>query len=113
MLLRPFPSKGVVRLNVGGKIFLTNVETVASQCTYFQNLATSDSTAALFIVDARGGSFFIDRDPAPFRQLLSFCRTGIIGAGMVEGDRILLRSEAEFYGCEQLREAMQAMSGYT
>lgn len=104
--LRPFPKVGVVRLNVGGDIFVTNVQTLAEHCWYFRSLASPDSTfVTLFLPDAFGGAFFIDRDGALFRHLLSFLRSGCVPAGLRDSEWALLKAEAEFYGCAALVDA--------
>lgn len=106
--LLPFPVAGAVRLNVGGEPFLTTVQTLASQCAYFGSLCSDEAMPALFLHDEQGGAFFIDRDAAPFRSLLTFLRSGIAPAGLSGHDRALLLAEAHFYGCEALIAVLEA-----
>lgn len=88
--------KDIVRLNVGGKLFVTSSTTIAN--------AGSDSMLSAMIGDnwrtnssASAEDFFIDRNPAYFSVLLDLLRTGElhIPSGMSEK---ALHREALFYG---------------
>lgn len=106
--LLPFPATGAVRVNVGGERFLTTAQTLASQCAYFNSLCSENAMPTLFLPDEQGGAFFIDRDAAPFRFLLTFLRSGIAPTDLSTTDRALLHAEAQFYGCEALTAALDA-----
>lgn len=103
--LRPFPHVGVVRLNVGGELFITTVQTLASQCQYFSALASTGAMPTLFLPDVQGGAFFIDRSARLFHRVLDFLRSGIAPSGLPVSERRELREEAIFYGCTALAEA--------
>lgn len=94
-----------MRLNVDGETFLTTVPTLAERCLYFRVLSSEGAVPTLFLPDAQGGSFFIDRDPAPFCTLVAFCRTGTVPADLPANERRNLREEAAYYGCTALAEA--------
>lgn len=70
-------------------------------------LYASGSVLFLFLPDAQGGAFFIDRDPALFSALLDYMHCGVAPIGMKDGDKALLRKEADFYGCEALAAALE------
>ena len=86
------PTSDRVRLNVGGTLFETTAATLSiGGKTYFSSLLEHGPTHE---------TIFIDRDPEPFRPILSYLRTGklIIPPGVSEE---AVRNEAEYY-CVQI-----------
>ncbi|KAI5068913.1 hypothetical protein GOP47_0017258 [Adiantum capillus-veneris] len=89
--------KDVIRLNVGGKLFVTSSTTLAN--------AGSDSMLSAMIGDywrtascaPAAEDFFIDRNPAYFSVLLDLLRTGELHVPPGISERALHR-EALFYG---------------
>ena len=83
-------TRDLIRLNVGGKLFVTSRETL-SQCAFFEGLfrfePDSDQT------------YFIDRNPKVFATILELLRTGVLfwetdtqlRAVLIEADFFLLR----------------------
>ena len=69
----PFPCNGYVRLNVGGKLFTTTVETLVYDSEFFKTLRTTHlSTAA-----DSSGAFLVDRNGDLFAVLLEYLRTRV------------------------------------
>lgn len=73
----PFPSSGVVRLNVGGDNFVTTVETLASKSGFFQSLSC-EGNAELSKTTTVDDGFFFDRDGPSFAIILGYLRTNCI-----------------------------------
>eukprot|EP01089_Gocevia_fonbrunei_P001898 TRINITY_DN1182_c0_g1_i1.p1 TRINITY_DN1182_c0_g1~~TRINITY_DN1182_c0_g1_i1.p1 ORF type:complete len:146 (-),score=29.53 TRINITY_DN1182_c0_g1_i1:64-501(-) len=91
----------VVRLNVGGTIFLTSMDTL-----------TADKNNNLLKILEKPvyveGAIFIDRDPTNFRHILNFLRSGVLN---IKPDLILsneLLVEADYYGIQGLKDLLQA-----
>ena len=90
-------------LDVGGTNFITSVSTLTGASSYFQH-AFSDRWH-----EGDGGSIFLDRDPEPFKLLLSYMRTGALE--LPESDPALCRRvlyEAEFFGVDSLLTEVKA-----
>eukprot|EP00056_Hartaetosiga_gracilis_P013227 m.217407 g.217407 ORF g.217407 m.217407 type:complete len:1053 (-) comp13811_c0_seq4:75-3233(-) len=92
----------VVKLNVGGKLFVT------SRTTLLYSLADTSFFSALLsggqhhtILD---GGIFIDRDPRLFEIVLTYMRTGFVRSAQVDLRELLC--EAEFYGLEALAQTL-------
>lgn len=105
---RPFPVSGIVRLNIGGENFMTNVGTLAGKCDYFSSLCSEGEKPLAFLPDAHGGAFFIDRSAHLFHHVLDYLRSGIVPKGLSSTESAFLRAEAAFYGCKPLAEALAA-----
>ncbi|KAF5840327.1 BTB/POZ protein [Dunaliella salina] len=98
----------IVRLNVGGTIFSTSVETLAQP--------TGTMLAAMF-----GGGFnnrqdeqgavFIDRDPKHFPRVLNYLRDGVCTLPENRDEKLELLREASFYGLEGLTTELEAATG--
>lgn len=66
-------SNNIIVLNIGGKIFNTNKQTLMSiKNTYFYGLMVNNEKFKL----NPNGVYFIDRDPIVFDRILNFLRTG-------------------------------------
>lgn len=98
----------IVRLNVGGTIFVTTRATLESSPvpTYF-NALTSDSHRHLY--DDMSNALFIDRDPQHFRHILNYLRDGSIPLTRSNDDQQLLEilKEAQYYSIEGLVEKIK------
>lgn len=73
----PFPSSGVVKLNVGGDTFVTTVETLASNSGFFQSLSY-EGNAELSKTATVDGGYFFDRDGPSFALILGYLRTNCL-----------------------------------
>ncbi|KAH7713852.1 BTB/POZ domain-containing protein KCTD17 [Aphelenchoides avenae] len=88
-----------VRLNVGGRIFVTTKQTL-SRSPFLARLFEADDR----MPDAMIGSFpphFIDRDPDRFTKVLNYLRDGTLIADKT-CNLEELRVEADFYGLDDL-----------
>ncbi|KAH7696143.1 hypothetical protein AAVH_36788 [Aphelenchoides avenae] len=89
---------GWVRLNVGGKVFVTMKQTLSSS-PFFARLFETDGRMPDF--SAESSTHFVDRDPDCFSTVLNYLRNGTLFA-----DRNCnleeLRLEADFYGLDDL-----------
>ena len=103
------PLSDIVILNVGGRVFTTTRETLASEQDSL--LAEMLDGRSLTAVRDQNGAYFIDRDPDTFSVVLEFLRTGQVfktsgnGAG---GDPTRMREAANFYKIPGLKEAAAA-----
>jgi len=94
---------GKVRLNVGGKIFVTSLSTlVYMQNTYFHAMFSGHFN----VKEDNDGEYFIDRDGTHFGYILNYMRDPSQEIILPE-DKTLLKQllrEAEFYRIEHLIE---------
>jgi len=67
--------KDLVYLNIGGVKFATTITTLTQKSTYFQSMFRwyNDNQS-----DNANPTIFIDKDPEPFKYLLTYMREGII-----------------------------------
>ncbi|CAM9663341.1 unnamed protein product [Hapterophycus canaliculatus] len=92
---------GIVRLNVGGKKFLTSWETI--------NQAGNSMLASMFkgkfncATDEQGFAF-IDRDGERFRHVLNFLRCSSLPSFDEAWRYEEIMEEADFYAIEELRQ---------
>ena len=98
-----FPS--TVKLNVGGHIFETSLQTLTRG-------APNSMLAAMFsgkfdLKPAEDGAFFIDRDGTHFRFILNFLRTGTLT--LPEDATVFeeVMKEANFYQIQELVDALE------
>lgn len=93
----------IIKLNVGGRIFLTDEETLSrgmlGALIKHQNPAQQ--------VD---GHHFIDRDPDTFRWILNYLRGSQVLPPKHSTDIQLIREEAEYFALDQLAARIQHMS---
>jgi hypothetical protein len=86
--------KDPIKLNIGGKIFMTSKSTL---------LKEESMLAAMFsgrheLQKGDDGAYFIDRDPKHFRKILNFLRDGEFALNDDDGvERKELIREAEYY----------------
>ena len=103
------PDAGVVRLNVGGTIYTTTLDTLRSvPDSLFGRMFDPDISLGMVPTDEDGNIFF-DRDPEVFRWVLDFLRRRGRSVGMPRQElRPLLRDEADYFGLVGLVEACDA-----
>tara|TARA_B110001450_G_scaffold188250_1_gene176300 strand:+ start:388 stop:966 length:579 start_codon:yes stop_codon:yes gene_type:complete len=93
----------IIKLNVGGRIFLTDEETLSEgmlgALIQHQNPAQQ--------ID---GCHFIDRDPDTFRWILNYLRGSKVLPSKDSTDIQLIREEAEYFALDQLVSRIQHMS---
>lgn len=90
-----FEIPSLVRLNVGGTIFVTTVDTLTQRDTDSM-LAVMFSGRHRLHMDAKEGAVFIDRDGTHFRHILNWLRDGTVPILDMPAYQELLR-EAEYY----------------
>ena len=86
--------QGKIKLNVGGKIFVTTIQTLTKDP---DSMLASMFSGRFPMTPDEDGSFFIDRDPKYFRFILNFLRTGVALLPETSLGRKELQLEAEFY----------------
>ncbi|CAM9333251.1 unnamed protein product [Discosporangium mesarthrocarpum] len=108
--MAPSPDSGlgkddaIVRLNVGGRRFLTSVETIMQQ--------KNSMLASLFkgnfkrTTDAEGFAF-IDRDGERFHHVLNFLRCSSLPTFDQQWRYEEIMEEADFFSIEELRQLCQ------
>ena len=89
----------IIKLNVGGKLFMTSITTLHRD--------PNCMLAAMFsqrfeLVKQDDGAYFIDRDGTYFRHVLNFLRTGKLPRRVTDVCADELREEAEFYNIKAL-----------
>lgn len=92
----------IIKLNVGGRIFLTGEETLSEGM--LGALIKHHNPAQQ--VD---GYHFIDRDPDTFRWILNYLRGSTILPPKDSTDIQLIREEAEYFALDQLAARIQHM----
>ena len=90
------PRCGRVTLDVGGEKFATSASTLTSNSHYFAALLSGDWS------ESGDEELYIDQDPAAFKVLLDYMRSGMIKVAEVNEKVLLL---AEFLGMERLVSA--------
>ena len=89
-----------IRLNVGGQLFETSAATLSRCSGSMLEVVVSGHFPLERDAD---GNVFIDRDPALFRQVMQYLRTGeVTGLPRSGTEGALLRQEAKFYGIDCL-----------
>jgi len=101
--VRTFQGGEMVKLNVGGQLFLTTVDTLVKTKSM---LSTMFSGKIPVMVD-RDGYVFIDRDGKFFGKILNFLRNGSIEPPRDRAKCYDMYKEAEFY---QLRAMMDQLA---
>ncbi|KAH7721790.1 BTB/POZ domain-containing protein KCTD17 [Aphelenchoides avenae] len=98
---------GIVRLNVGGKLFETTVQTLCKEPDSFLARFCEIDGMQPRVKDA-SGAFFIDRDPRYFRVILNYLRSSSVD---LEGNISLetLLAEADFYCLRGLAKRLEDM----
>jgi len=89
-------SDRIIQLDVGGQSFTTRQSTLCNKSILFRTILHHKNLNRNIVL--KNGVYFIDRDPEPFRYLLSFMRIGEIileSNDRVNLERIMM--EADFY----------------
>ena len=90
----------VLKLNVGGKEFMTTQSTLLSdQNSMLAKMFSPDSNGRIPATQDDRGAFFIDRCPIYFGVILNFLRSGQFEK-RANIDMKFLRSEAEYFGIQ-------------
>ena len=89
----------LVKLNVGGQLFITTEETLQNRPSMLDVLVRHDNPALL--VD---GAFFIDRDPQAFRWILNFLRGSSVLPPKHSTELALLQEEAQYFAVDGLEQ---------
>ena len=87
----------VVKLNVGGKIFITTLSTLTNESSMLSSLVQNANPALLI-----DGCFFIDRDYTVFHYILNFLRGSQVLPKKCSMEFQLLQEEANYYCLERL-----------
>ena len=90
-----------IKINVGGRMFLTSLKTLRKEPESVLALMFSEK---FNLKKEDDGSFFIDRDGTVFHHVLNYLRDGKILEDVIEDHEQQLQSEAEFYGLSGLKE---------
>ncbi len=89
----------LVRLNVGGVVFLTSKTTLEHSNSFFSGLMQTDSRPG-------DEEIFIDRDPTHFRHILNYMR-GTLTFPLATLEIQELIKEAEFYSLSRLVQLLE------
>tara|TARA_B110001452_G_scaffold267168_1_gene276035 strand:+ start:1130 stop:1717 length:588 start_codon:yes stop_codon:yes gene_type:complete len=95
----------IVKLNVGGHVFLTTESTLTSCGMNMLSAMIGHSNPAQLV----DGHFFIDRDPETFRWILSYFRGSKVLPRKDSNEIALLREEAEYFALDELTNRIQHM----
>ena len=105
----------ILRLNVGGRIFLTTRATLCAEGGSM--LANKFDPASPFAAPVEfEGAIFLDRDPGSFQYVLSYLRDGCRARFGTKGvDVTQLEADAEYFGlvglqtfCAEAHEAAES-----
>ena len=87
----------VLKLNVGGKEFMTTQGTLSSdQNSMLARMFTTDTNGRIPATQDANGAFFIDRCPKYFGVILNFLRSGKLEK-VANVDLKFLQNEAEYF----------------
>jgi len=87
----------MIKLNVGGQLFITSSETISSEHSMLAVMLQHENPAK--IID---GAFFIDRDPKVFRWILNYLRGSKILPKKYSIEMYLLLEEAHYFAVDGL-----------
>eukprot|EP01120_Amphizonella_sp_Union-15-10_P012205 TRINITY_DN537_c0_g1_i4.p1 TRINITY_DN537_c0_g1~~TRINITY_DN537_c0_g1_i4.p1 ORF type:complete len:265 (-),score=37.12 TRINITY_DN537_c0_g1_i4:42-836(-) len=92
-----------VKLDIGGTIFVTKVQTLTNRSHYFSAMFSG----RWLTKQEQDGTFFLDRDPSGFLQILNFLRGEAISFELFSPIELYrLQKDAEFYQIDDLTEAL-------
>ena len=94
-----------MKLNVGGKIFVTSKDTLCDQGLNMLSAMIKHANPAQMIE----GHYFIDRDPYVFRWILNYLRGSKVLPPKESTDMYLLKEEAEYFAMDNLSSRIQHM----
>ena len=103
-------SKSILKVDVGGQIFQTNVNTLCKYpdsmlCAMFSHI----NSGLTPMPKTKKGHFFLDADPIYFRVILNWLRLGKVtldNPGLLKGTMAL----AEYFGLEELTKELKRPS---
>ncbi|KAI9319731.1 BTB/POZ protein [Dichotomocladium elegans] len=99
-------SSAVVKLNVGGEIFETKIDTLRKDENSL--LAMMFSGRHQMVSDETDGSYFIDRDPTHFRNILNYLRGKKINFNLQDKSKCQqLLQEARYYRIDELVKSLE------
>jgi len=93
----------IVKLNVGGRVFLTSKSTLADSGINMLSAMIQHSNPAQLV----DGHYFIDRDPETFRWILSYLRGSKVLPPKESNEMALLKEEAEYFALDELMNRIQ------
>ena len=93
----------IITLNVGGTKFTTSRSTLTSRPSFLANMFSGRHN-----LPTTDGCYFIDRDPAHFRNLLNYLRSGAIAVPDNEKEKAELLMEVDFYALTDLARELRA-----
>jgi len=95
----------IVKLNVGGRTFITTDDTLTDKGMNMLSAMIRHSNPAQLV----DGHYFIDRDPQTFRWILSYLRGSMVLPPKDSNEIALLREEAEYFAMDELTNRIQHM----
>lgn len=95
----------MLKLNVGGRVFITTKDTITNRGSNMLSAMLSNPNPAREV----DGAYFIDRDPEIFRWLLLFLRGSDILPKRDSTELWLLKEEAEYFAVDELCTRIQHM----
>lgn len=93
----------IVRLNVGGRVFVTTKETLTDMGGNMLAVMIEHPNPAQ-VVDEH---YFIDRDPDTFRWILNYLRGSRVLPPKNSVEMLLLKEEAEYFAMDELSTRIQ------
>ena len=93
----------IVKLNVGGQVFVTTKETLTARGMNMLAVMIEHPNPAQLI----DGHFFIDRDPRTFRWVLNYLRGSRVLPPKNTADMFLLKEEAVYFALDELSTRIQ------
>merc|ERR1712117_422664 len=91
-----------ITLDVGGTIFRTTVATLIQYPNSMLAAMFDPKSERPPAMKDDNGNFFIDRDPEPFRIILSFLRSAVLPEDIVGCSLQQVELEADYYGLKEL-----------
>jgi len=102
-----YNSPNVVKLNVGGTVFTTTLETICKG----KSMLSVMFSGKFSMKPNENGEYFIDRDPTYFGHILNYLRKGTIDMGKFEQNQLIdLKEEIEYYQIESLSGIFEEQS---
>ena len=99
----------IIKLNVGGKVYHTTMETLKKDSNSMLALMFS---GRFKLSEDDTGAYFIDRDGKLFRHVLNFLRTGKVQSRDLPKIKDELLTEAEFYQVKGLIEILSPIANF-
>jgi hypothetical protein len=86
-----------VKLDIGGQIFCTTVETLTKENSFFSAMFGGKYSAGM--QDANDGSYYIDRSPEYFDLVMEYLRTGVVKGlkKLDKEEKLEFLLEAQYY----------------